>query len=74
LTNYSERRKARRSAFEDEIFGPVAAISTFTDDDEAVELANRTDYGFSAVGIEPGEGRLEAELRTGICTSTIRPS
>ena len=28
-----------------EIFGPVAPIATFTTEDEAVELANSTDYG-----------------------------
>ncbi|CAL4859094.1 NAD-dependent succinate-semialdehyde dehydrogenase [Microbacterium sp. MM2322] len=29
----------------EEIFGPVLAISTFTDEDEAVRLANDTEYG-----------------------------
>lgn len=29
----------------EEIFGPVLAISTFTDDDEAVAMANDTEYG-----------------------------
>lgn len=29
----------------DEIFGPIAAISTFEDEDEVVELANSTEYG-----------------------------
>ena len=28
-----------------EIFGPVAPIATFTTEDEAVELANSTDFG-----------------------------
>jgi succinate-semialdehyde dehydrogenase / glutarate-semialdehyde dehydrogenase len=31
-----------------EIFGPVAPIVSFTDDDEAVELANATEYGLAA--------------------------
>jgi benzaldehyde dehydrogenase (NAD) len=35
-------------AFTDEIFGPVAPVITFGDDDEAVELANATDYGLVA--------------------------
>jgi benzaldehyde dehydrogenase (NAD) len=35
-------------AFEEEIFGPVAAVTTFASDDEAVELANRTEYGLAA--------------------------
>jgi succinate-semialdehyde dehydrogenase/glutarate-semialdehyde dehydrogenase len=30
---------------DEEIFGPVAPIVTFTSEDEAVELANRTEYG-----------------------------
>jgi benzaldehyde dehydrogenase (NAD) len=36
------------SAFTNEIFGPVAPITTFSDDDEAVELANGTEYGLAA--------------------------
>lgn len=35
-------------AFDEEIFGPVAPITTFATDDEAIELANRTPYGLSA--------------------------
>lgn len=31
--------------FAEEIFGPVAPITTFSDDDEAVTLANATEYG-----------------------------
>jgi succinate-semialdehyde dehydrogenase / glutarate-semialdehyde dehydrogenase len=32
----------------EEIFGPVAPISTFTTDAEAIRLANETDYGLVA--------------------------
>ena len=35
-------------AFDEEIFGPVAAITSFADDDEAVALANDTEYGLVA--------------------------
>jgi len=35
-------------AFEDEIFGPVVSITAFDGDDEAVDLANATEYGLSA--------------------------
>ncbi|MEP7157893.1 MAG: aldehyde dehydrogenase family protein [Chloroflexota bacterium] len=35
-------------AWTDEIFGPVAPVVTFTSDDEAVELANSSEYGLAA--------------------------
>src|SRR3954454_11980787 len=35
-------------AWTDEVFGPVAPVVTFTSDDEAVELANSSEYGLSA--------------------------
>jgi len=31
----------------EEIFGPVVTLHSFTDDDEAVEIANMTDYGLA---------------------------
>ncbi|SOE97231.1 benzaldehyde dehydrogenase (NAD+) [Burkholderia sp. D7] len=36
------------SAFREEIFGPVASISVFDSDEQAVALANDTEYGLSA--------------------------
>jgi len=36
------------AAFDEEIFGPVAPITTFRDDAEAVTLANHTEYGLAA--------------------------
>jgi benzaldehyde dehydrogenase (NAD) len=39
---------ADMAAFSDEIFGPVAPVTTFRNDDEAIELANRTEYGLSS--------------------------
>lgn len=56
-------------AFEEEIFGPVASITPFADDDEAVALANQTDFGLSAGIISPSVGRamaLGSRLRTGM--------
>jgi benzaldehyde dehydrogenase (NAD) len=35
-------------AWTDEIFGPVAPVVTFATDDEAVELANSSEYGLAA--------------------------
>ena len=43
----------------EEIFGPVAPITTFTDADEAVSLANATEYGLVSYV-------YTAELRTGL--------
>jgi benzaldehyde dehydrogenase (NAD) len=40
-------------AFTEEIFGPVAVVTRFTDDDEAVRLANSTPYGLVA-GVHSG--------------------
>jgi benzaldehyde dehydrogenase (NAD) len=35
-------------AFDEERFGPIAAITTFRNDEEAIALANATDYGLVA--------------------------
>lgn len=35
-------------AFSEEIFGPVAVVTTYRDEDEAVELANRTEHGLTS--------------------------
>jgi succinate-semialdehyde dehydrogenase/glutarate-semialdehyde dehydrogenase len=54
--------------FADETFGPVVAMSTFTTDDEAVELANRGCYGlnFSVWTRDTTEGRrLATRLKAG---------
>lgn len=34
--------------FRDEVFGPVLAVTTFSDDDEAIRLANDSEYGLAA--------------------------
>ena len=34
-------------AFDEEVFGPVASVVSFATDDEAVQLANMTEYGLS---------------------------
>ncbi|MFE4357758.1 aldehyde dehydrogenase family protein [Kitasatospora xanthocidica] len=56
-------------AFTEEVFGPVAPVTVVADDDEAVELANRTAYGLTAA-VQTGSvrrGRAIADrLRTGM--------
>jgi benzaldehyde dehydrogenase (NAD) len=56
-------------AFTEEIFGPVAPVLVVDDDEQAVELANRTEYGLVAA-VQTGSaerGRAVADrLRTGI--------
>lgn len=51
-----------------EVFGPVLTIQTFADEHEAVELANSTPYGLSAIIYTRSEKRAErlgAQLRAG---------
>jgi benzaldehyde dehydrogenase (NAD) len=48
------------AAFKEEIFGPVAAVTTFKTDDEAVELANATEYGLSAAVQSGSRERADA--------------
>ncbi|WP_206951541.1 benzaldehyde dehydrogenase [Trinickia acidisoli] len=47
-------------AFDEEIFGPVAVITPFDSDDEAVELANRTEYGLACAVIGASVARASA--------------
>lgn len=47
-------------AFEEEIFGPVACVVSFTSDEQAIELANHSAYGLSAAIISPSVGRAMA--------------
>ncbi|OUM07896.1 benzaldehyde dehydrogenase [Pseudomonas syringae] len=56
-------------AFEEEIFGPVAVVVSFSTDEEAIELANRSEYGLAAAVISPDVGRATAlgdRLRCGM--------
>ncbi len=56
-------------AFDEEIFGPVACLTRFGSDEEAVELANHTRYGLSASvlsGSVARAQRLGEKLHVGI--------
>ncbi len=56
-------------AFEEEIFGPVAPVTVFADEAEAIRLANATDYGLSAGIITGSVARgmdIAAQLHTGL--------
>ena len=56
-------------AFDEEVFGPVASITTFGSDDEAVELANSTDYGLAAAVMSRNTARalaLGKRLKVGL--------
>jgi benzaldehyde dehydrogenase (NAD) len=56
-------------AFKEEIFGPVAVLTPFANDEEAITLANDTEYGLSAGIISRSVGRAMAlgeKLRVGL--------
>src|SRR6478672_7392756 len=44
--------------FREEIFGPVAPITTFSDDDKGVAMANDTEYGLVAYAYTTDLGRM----------------
>ena len=55
--------------FDEEVFGPVASITTFSSDDHAVDLANSTDYGLAAAVMSRNTGRalaLGKRLKVGL--------
>ena len=57
------------AAFKEEIFGPVAAVTTFKTDEEAIELANATEYGLSAAvqsGSRERAAAVAAQLESGM--------
>jgi benzaldehyde dehydrogenase (NAD) len=56
-------------AFDEEVFGPVVNITTFKTDDEAVAIANNTEYGLAAGVLSSSIARAMAigdRLKTGM--------
>jgi benzaldehyde dehydrogenase (NAD) len=56
-------------AFDEEIFGPVASLTKFSTDEEAIALTNRGEYGLSAGIISQSVGRamaLGSQLNVGL--------
>jgi benzaldehyde dehydrogenase (NAD) len=53
------------AAFDQEIFGPVASVTTFRTDEEAIELANSTEYGLSAA-VQSGSSARAADVAAGL--------
>lgn len=51
--------------FQEEIFGPVAAVATFKDEEEAIAMANDTFYGLGA-GVWSRDGARAYRVGRGI--------
>jgi benzaldehyde dehydrogenase (NAD) len=58
------------AAFREEIFGPVAPVTTFRTDEEAVELANQTEYGLSAA-VQSGSQARAADVAAGLHSGMV---
>jgi aminomuconate-semialdehyde/2-hydroxymuconate-6-semialdehyde dehydrogenase len=57
-TLFSEVRQ-EAEIVQKEVFGPVLTLQTFADEDEAVDLANGTEYGLAATVFTQDEARME---------------
>jgi benzaldehyde dehydrogenase (NAD) len=47
------------AAFDEEIFGPIAPVTTFRNDEEAVALANATEYGLTSAVVSADLARAQ---------------
>ncbi|RLK07564.1 aldehyde dehydrogenase family protein [Ruegeria conchae] len=54
----------------EEVFGPVLSIATFESEDEAIALANDSDYGLSA-GVWTTDAAKAARVAEAICAGTV---
>ncbi len=55
-------------AYEEEMFGPVGSIISFKDDDEALQIANDTDFGLGSAIFTQDKERIErftSEIQAG---------
>ena len=70
--------KPSHTLFREEVFGPVASITTFSTEEEAVALANDCDYGLAAAIFTEDEARGErvaARVRAGtVWVNNAQPS
>uniref|UniRef100_A0A7S2DPQ1 Aldehyde dehydrogenase domain-containing protein n=1 Tax=Octactis speculum TaxID=3111310 RepID=A0A7S2DPQ1_9STRA len=71
----------RSALWKEEVFGPVLAVSTFTNDDEAVALANDSPYGLAHAVMSTAPERLQMyrkKLRAGViwenCNQPLYPT
>ena len=74
-----ENVKAEQKIYQEEIFGPVLSVTSFSNDDEAIDLANNSRYGLSAYAATTDlrrAQRLGQALNTGrlIILGTSSPS
>jgi len=59
----------KHTIFREEVFGPVMTITSFETDDEAIALANDSEYGLAAAVFSTDPARLERaarEVRAGV--------
>jgi succinate-semialdehyde dehydrogenase / glutarate-semialdehyde dehydrogenase len=63
--------KPGMAAFDEELFGPVAAVVRARDEEDAIALANRTVFGLGAAvftkDVERGERIARERLEAGSC-------
>tara|TARA_B100002051_G_scaffold275947_1_gene321699 strand:- start:260 stop:1645 length:1386 start_codon:yes stop_codon:yes gene_type:complete len=70
LTLLSEVRPGM-PAFDEEIFGPVFTVITADDENDAIELANKSEFGLGSAiftsDVEKGENIAKEKLQSGAC-------
>ncbi len=74
-----DKVKPEHTISQEEIFGPVLTVSTFTDEDDAIQLANNTCFGLAAYVATEHLGRAQRmgqRLNAGsvIVVGTVTPS